>query len=564
VERRTYLGLLGGTVATLGGCQLPDRDRRGTPVVPDAADPADPGTGTPSTETEPAEQRTPEERTRIRFDETVNVVEEYDCDPSGESACDEQLREAAADDRLLVFPEGSYQLENRLTLEGLGSVGLEGTGDARLVAPATYNDILLDVDVGEFLLRNINVDIRGNNTTAGIRALTDETLHVEDVEYLGRGVHSDRNVVHGLLPVVRNPGGGGTIRNYVATQGSAWGHYGAGNGRAGIYIGQMNRGTITIVDAHLEEFGDSGIYATGTPGDVRVHGGEFRNNNVAAIRIGGAGSLVTDATIEASLSIYGGPRSNENEAFRLRGIMLNQKSAYIDKPPGVRVEDCDIHIESDLPNPGAGIAIQGPAKTATIRRTSIRIDADGTPAVYRAPKVPYGSHQPSDEPRWVELDGVEVTGRGARDAGVKVEEASYSTLRDVTVDLHGGGRDGVRLVQSHGCIVDGGSVRSRGYPLVVDVTDPGLLEGELVTFGEPPRLQRLPEWRNLDGGYREARTPVDGDEDTPDPDLRTLESAAGPDAITLPRSNGSGFRILVTNVADDQVSGYVGNLHETP
>lgn len=548
VNRRTYLGLLGGALATLGGCTHRDTNARGS-TVRSTTEGRSRTTDTSTDRTETPGGDPDPDPPALSFDERVNVVEAFDCDPTGERACDEQLHEATAEGRLLVFPEGRYRLEEPLTITGYDRVGLKGVGDARLVPPSGYNGVIVDVDVAEFLLQNVDIDIRASNTSAGIQALTDTILHVESVEYRGRGLHTGSAGVHGLVPVVRDPGGVATIKEYVAERGAAWGHYGWGNGRAGVYIGQLNRGTVRIVDAHLEEFGGSGIYATSTPGDVHVHGGTFRNNNVASIRIGGAGSFVEGATVEASLSAYDGPRTQEDGAFRLRGVVINQKSAYVDKPPGARVADCNISIGADVPSPGPGITIQGPAKTATVRDTAIRVDADDTPAVSRVGQTAFGNHPPSSGPRWVELDGVRITGSGSDAAAVVIEDAPGSTLRDATVRLTGRRRDGVRLVRSPDATFDGGSVVSKGYPLVIDASVPGDAGDVLVTVGDRPILRRVP--CGLEAELREGTS--DG---TIQSSFRPSGGVDGDAAIVLPESDED-LRILVSDMTADRLTGRI-------
>lgn len=542
-------------MSVLSGCETPSDGTEPEPTSPRSDPPSE--TARPRTETTDAPDRT--RQPEFQFEETVNVVESFGCDPSGNQPCDGALREAAADGRRLVFPSGTYQFSGRVPLKGYDLLGIQGEGNVRFVPPAGFNDLLLNVESSKFFLENVVVDIRKSDRLAGIRTVTDTRLHIENLKHLGRGAHGDGSGVHGLLPVVQNPDGHGIIRNYVATKGSSWGNY--GSGRAGIYIGRMNQGTIEIVDAHLEEFGGAGIYATATPGDVRVYGGMFRNNNVASIRIGGKGSLVADATIEANLSKYSGPRKYEEQAFRLRGIVLNQKSAYIDKAPGVRVQGCTIRIGGNVPKPGPGITVHGPAKTATIRDTDIRIDADGIPAIYRSRRAPFGKHPPSGEPRWVLLDGVRISGDAQGAAAIELEEAPNSILRGIDIEQPGRERNGVRLVQSHGCELDDVSVRSQGFPLVVVVPRPDDVPSELVSFARTANLRQV----GGQGDLPEAVTAFDASSaNGSDTGTQTFYGYESDGGITLPSSAEGSLRFLITGVEDSHVTGYVTGMPENP
>lgn len=460
MERRRYLRLLGaGAIGALAGCQSsPDDGSDGTATrAPDRT------TSAPATEREVEEERV--ENLEEEFDTVVNVVEDLDCDPSGERPCNDAVVEAAEDRTLFRFPEGTYQFSGYTPLRELDRVGIVGDGDVTFRPPRGFNDKLLDIEASWAVCRNFDIDIRETNTTAGLRVVSDEGFHVEDIEYLGRGIHRDDSVVDGLFPVVRDPDGVGVVKNLVSKKGSAWGHY--GDGRAGIYVGSMNRGTVKVVDCQLEEFGGPGIYATATPGNVQVIGGTYRNNNVASIRIGGEGSFVDGAFVEASLEKYTGPRTREDQAFRLRGIVINQKSAYVDKPPGAEIRNAEIRIR-DVPSPGGGIAVFGPGKTATVRDTVVSNDNDGAPAVFREGQQAFDHHPASEGERWLHMENVTVEGSASDGTAVVVRDAPNSILRNCDIQADGEQRDGVRFVTSPTSMIDGGSVLTTGFPVSIE------------------------------------------------------------------------------------------------
>ena len=468
MNRRRYLALLAGGTVGLAGCggRSPDEPEPETPQP----------TSTP-------EMATPD--VAESFDRVLDVVDDLGCDPTGESPCDRTITEATSSNTLFRFPAGRYRFADGIAVDGYSRLGFVGEGKVRLVPPEGFNHWLLDVDVGEFLIDNFDIDIRQSDVNAGIRAITETGFRIENVEHVGRGTHSAPYEVDALVPVVKDPSGVGIVRNYVAEKGSAWGHY--GNGRTGIYIGRLNRGTIRVIDCHFEEFGGAGIYATATQGNVQVVGGTFKNNNVASIRLGGDGSYVDGARIEIDLDQYTGPRTQEQNAFRLRGIIINQKSAYIAKPGGAEIRNCSIHIRK-APSPGPAIAIMGPARESTIRDTEIRVDTPETPAIHRFGRVSFEKHPPSEDPRWIRLENVRIAGKASGRAAVIVEGAPGSILRGCDIVQTGEGRDGIHIVASGNCVLDGGSVVATRYPVGVD-PGPSGSDGECyVDIQNAPKL----------------------------------------------------------------------------
>ncbi|RDZ44513.1 hypothetical protein C5B91_18415 [Haloferax sp. Atlit-10N] len=400
--------------------------------------------------------------------ERVNVVDDLGCDPTGEKPCISKLQQGLRDGVALEFPSGTYKFETRFGISDFERIALVGVGDASLVPPDGYNGYLVDVgEVNQFVMRGLDVDITARDTTAGLRVICRNAFEVDDVEFLGRGAHPDRDVAHALIAGLSEPTGRGLIRRFKAVQGSAIGHYKNGDGRGGIAIGPWSLGSIRIQDCHLEEFGNNGIYASRTPGDVEVVGGQYRNNNVASIRISGSGSFVDGATIEVDLNSYTGPLTQLDSQFNTRGIAIEQGPT--EKPPGVEVRNCTIRIE-ETPRSKGGIYIFPTGRSVTIRDTSIQVNADNVPAVNRSVLEPQGRFEPAEAPHWVELDTVEISGRASGAAGVILYDSPGSVIRNCSIDQTGANRDGVYLTNSVSTTIDGGSVATTRYPYVVEVS----------------------------------------------------------------------------------------------
>ncbi|KTG26912.1 hypothetical protein AUR66_15525 [Haloferax profundi] len=448
--------------------------------------PDDTDTATPP----PPPPQTPTTRTpRLDEFERVDVVSDLGCDPTGDEPCVSKLQAGLADGVALEFPAGTYRFEDRLDISGHTGIALVGVGagSVNVVPPKGFNSVLVDVgSTDRFIMRGIDIDITANDTTAGIRVLCRKWFEIDDVEFVGRGTHPDDDVVHALLAGLTEASGRGLIRNFRATKGSAIGHYKDGDGRAGISIGPWNFGTIRIEDCHLEEFGNNGIYASRTSGNVEVVGGLFRNNNVASIRISGNGSYVSGATVEVDLGSYTGPLTQLDSQFNTRGIAIEQGPA--DKPPGVEIRDCTIRIE-ETPRSKGGIYIFPTGRTVTVRNTTIQVNVDEVPAVYRSVLEPQGQYEPAEAPHWINLENVEITGRARGAAGVVLYDAPESVIRNCTIDQSGTDRDGVYLTNSVSTTIDGGSISTSRYPVVVELTNEREREACLLQFESVPELQ---------------------------------------------------------------------------
>lgn len=494
MERRKVLAKLGGLVSAgglvvLGSSEF--EEPRDPPVdrSPPTATPRTPGeppdspgpTPDPSTEPPPTATADPSP-----YERELDVVEDLGCSPAGDRACEDAIADALEEGVLFRFPEGRYRFDSSLVVRGYRLVGFAGDpeADVRLVPPNGFNSVLLDVaDVGHVDFTDIDVDVGAQRTTAGLRFTTQRGFNVENVTYHGRGDHPDDDVAHAFFLAVENPDGEGRLRNVVAKQGSAIGHYKTGDGRAGVWIGPAHHGVAYIEDCEFAEFGNNGLYTSRNPGDVRVEGGVFRNNNVCGVRLSGEGSYVRDATIEVDFESYTGPTTRLNSSFRTRGVVVEQ--GPFDNDAGVVVENCTIDV-GDSPNPGPAIDVWPTGKTVTVTDSTLRTNGDA-PVVYRHPAVHQGRHEPASGARWVRLVDVDATGTNSRFPVVYLADASGSLLRNCELAQSGDPRNGVGLLRSPWTLVDGGQIQVEGYPVTIE----GSLETPeqcscLVLFGTQP------------------------------------------------------------------------------
>jgi phage baseplate assembly protein gpV len=382
----------------------------------------------------------------INFDRQVNIVEQYGADNTGSSAIDGELDQAISDGTLVVFPEGTYKVTQSHVLPGGATVGFRGEGDVTFVPRTGSNHFTLvssvSSPVDEALFKNIDYDIRADDTTAGMKFNTRNGFHVEDVEYIGRGTHPSSEVVSALTVTIRNPDAVGTIKRLVAKKGSMWARYKGGDGRTGIGVYQPNKGTVRVVDCHLEEFGNNAMYTSRHDGNVQVSGGFFRNNNVAGTRIGGDGSWVDGATYVIDPAAYTGARepAYEDHAFGMRAVRIEQRK--FDKPAGAEIRNCEMIVK---PNPGTHYAVQvkDNAKSVNITDSRIHYEPDGIPAIGKS-----ANGHP------IQMENVSITGDAEGGCAVRARDAPGSAVRNCCIHETGNDRDGIDISGDNSTVTD--------------------------------------------------------------------------------------------------------------
>ncbi|QLH81185.1 hypothetical protein [Halosimplex pelagicum] len=401
----------------------------------------------------------PSGRRESSFGNVVDVRRDLDCDATGEEDCAPAIQDALDEDSLLVFPEGNYLFESGVTVGDGTRVGFHGCGDVSLVPTRGFNDTLLNLTADRVSLRNVDIDVTEPETTAGLRCISDESLLVDSVTYHGRGTHPDDAVEFALYLALRNSDARGTVRNVVAEKGSAIGHYKNGDGRGGIWVGEAHSGALRVRDCLFAEFGNNGIYGSRCSGTVEVTDCEFRNNSPSNVRISGDGSYVEDTSVTVDLDAYDGPmtgRSNINP----RGVVVEAGS--VEKPPGALVRRVRIDIRN-VPQPVPAVLVWPTGQTVRVVDSEIRTRESG-PAVYRTPQVKQGSHDPSDHPRRVVLDGVTIDAKSANAPVVDLYDAPGSVIRDCTIQQQGTVPHAIRTTRSPRTVIAGGTVVGNRTP----------------------------------------------------------------------------------------------------
>jgi len=518
--RRPYLGALGAAAAALAGCMGAESDDEPDDVQ---TDPEPGGGGALEDESDGENLGT---RHGIEFDRVLDAVDDLGLDPSGDEAVNARLDDALSEGTLVRFPEGEYLFDGEFAI-GADRVGLLGEGDVRFVPRTGYTRLLFNYHPvpDDVLIENVDIDIRADGTTTGIRLRCRNRFHIQDIEFLGRGTNdSPGGTTSAFLLAIRNEDGRGILRNAVAKKGSRIDGYKGGNGRIGVWVGWSNKGTVRIEGCDFREFGNNGVYGSRTPGKVEIVDCYFLNNNASGPRIGGAGSYVENCTVEIDLDRYTGGAVDSSTEFNTRAIVVEQGVQREGAPPlpgGAEIRGCTLHARSSPLS--QSVVEQSPvARSLVVRDTEIRCDIDGTPAVRRGPvgSLPYRpNRQRPPRPHWTRLENVTIDGNAVGGAAVDLRFAPGSTVTDCEISCPGEDRDGVLLDHSPRGEVSGSTIRTDGHPIVVDV-DPTTSD-TLLCIDSETVLERLDDG---DPGIELTAAP---------PLLQTIARNVGADGVCL-------------------------------
>jgi hypothetical protein len=382
-------------------------------------------------------------------DQYSNVIDvtEVGADPTGGSAVDPVIDQYAADDTLLVFPDGTYKL-NRLLLSGLRNFGLAAAeGATPTVVPgqsrSAQGEVLVQFSGGDgWLLQGFEFDYRRDGYGGRIQLLPSGDVTVRDVHV--RGQFPDNTFCARID--VRSSSGVGLVENVVARGGTR-----DNDDSCGIFVGKPHAGELTLRNCNVEGFSNNGVYASapglpdGGNGPVKVEGGLYRNNNIANVRIGSEGSYVRDATVvvdERPPEIHG--------VVNARGIRVRDRQDQV-------IENCDVLMSAA--HGSGGLVLHSEAGRVFVRNTRVRVTTGGHNAIRAKSPSRGGSVGPV-------FDGVSVTGTAdAPDAAV-VADRPGTEFRNCCFDVDGGGQDGVVLTRCDDSVVADSTIDVPGSAVV--------------------------------------------------------------------------------------------------
>lgn len=406
----------------------------------------------------------------------VDVVE-AGADPNGGESITPVLEANRADDTLFRFPEGRYYMDDMVRWTGFENVGFEG--DDATIVPASYHDfngtnICFKLGTasspGDSLhFSGIDFDFTADDTGArAIQAQVADDLVVRNVTVDGE---HDSGTFGPFLFDVTSSSGEGTIENVRIPDGGEYSRYTPGSiktGPTGILVSDSHQGHLRFQDCVVGPFPDNGLYAANGE-KVSVIGGEYRNSNVASIRIGGDGSNVQDATVVVD--------QNRDDDETQMGIRL-------DRGEDLLVEDTTVELQS--PN-GNAIRVLNDVDSATISDSSLSVENRPENAIHVNPSAGsthiHGTDIRQDTSAYaivlteqssgggdVLVEDVDVTGDGD---GSNYRFTIYcgrdgTEFRSVSVEQQGGDWRRGLLVDADDCLVYGGDYYTEHHPIVND------------------------------------------------------------------------------------------------
>jgi len=372
--------------------------------------------------------------THSEYDAVVDVTEEG-ADPTGEESVTDVVADLADDGTLLEFPAGTYALDP-LWLADLEQFGMRGVGDTRprLVPTAPADQIggewLTFRNVGPFEFEWFEFDFTQSGYGGRFHlAGTDDAL-------LGRVTVNGQYPpgVAGFRVEILDGDSTGVVEQVRAIDGAP-----PRAGSTGLWVGYDHAGELYVVDCEIANFPDNGLYASAPgqsggretgKGPVHVRGGEYRNNNIANVRLGAAGSSAKKVSVVAT------DVPPHDGALNVRGIHLRTGSDHL-------VEDCEVEFGADAGGGFGGIVVHDEAGGETIRDTTLRIDRDDVPAI--------NVLRPPDPQPGPNVENVTIEGSAAAGGTVVVRNRKGTTLEECTISQSGSDRDGLVLSD----VVDG-------------------------------------------------------------------------------------------------------------
>lgn len=461
-DRRTFIRAAGLSLTALAGCAALDRDETTPAPQPSPGDPAtERQTDAPADAT--ATERPVGAELRSRF-ETVYDVTEQGADASGGGRIDALVEELAGDDTLLYFPPGRYRVGSVL-VRGVSNFGLVGDGATFDIDEPGQNIYLSLREVEDVLVDGFTVDNTGKNEAAAV-----------DLKCTG-GTNRFRNyAVEGFVDVpertfaftlmVEGEETELTLADVDLRRGGANAGATFVFPRRDFYDPERAAGSLTFRDCVMRGWGKEGLYASAHSGPLRVVGGEYSNNAIVQIRIGGGNApteaIVRDATVRVTEIPPYVPADNR----LFRGIWLKEGD-------GAVIENCEIEVHNlARTQTQGGIVVNDQFGRATVRNCRIESSVPRPAIVADPPAERYDAQWMPSLDALPEAWSITVADTTVNCSISEIEAIHLvgrdnSTFRNVAIEQSQRGGDGIHLHRSASCRIVDSDVTADRYPLVV-------------------------------------------------------------------------------------------------
>jgi hypothetical protein len=367
------------------------------------------------------------------FSKRVHAVKDLGLDPNGGTPAGDKIDNAAESGMLIVCPKGSeFRLTSNLIVDVDGPFGIVGEGYKKSKHPPGPDDkdaVIFNADsdgplIVEFrtpsgLFANFAVDQRGAKQMVSLRFNTEGYQLVRDLRTIGP--HSNaygKGTQYAGPALAPETPDGATVRvvRYTNVGGGKSGTKNKG-GMPIIWVGTGHHGTLQLIDCHIENSPDNGLYGGRTPGNAEIYRGLWRNNDVSQARMSGKGSRIDGAEIELDEKNYTGKGSKSGFPSS-NGIKWDSKPTRENDPAGGTIVNCDVRGLSEAGDDygvGSLITVFPTAGAATIKNTRIVNKIDATPISADAPNG--NSYPPPPQPHRIIVKNSLITGPSAGDGG---------------------------------------------------------------------------------------------------------------------------------------------------
>lgn len=461
MDRRTYLSWAGAvSLGTLtSGCSTLDDDPEPTQTATERPTPETESTRTPDSESTPNYEE--------RFDTIVDLGE-TNIDATGTRPVTNVLKGHAADDTLLKFPPGRYLLDGWV-FENRSNFGMTGY-DATLVPPKNADKYwLVGGSLRNFLFEGFTIDNTAKNTGAGcmIRCRGGTNV-VRDIAIRGQ-----QDIEHTYGFSVMSAGKDTELRleNLDLTDGGVKATSIFAFPQKNFPNPNAEPGTLVLKNCRVAGW-NGGVYLSPHGGPLRVLGGEYANNGVHQIRVGGGDGRARAIVRGVTVRVDDPPR-------HLTGVQRNMRGIWAEEGDRLLVEDCDVRVSNlaGVYSEGA-IAIGQDYGRATVRNTKITVDAD---AVAVRAKPPSDQYKPDATPSmdalpaaWnLTLEDVTVRGQANASTAIHVTDRPNCAFNRVRLRQSGDGRDGLSLYGASSATITGGTWVVSRYPMLVQLSASG-------------------------------------------------------------------------------------------
>ncbi|WP_224270993.1 right-handed parallel beta-helix repeat-containing protein [Haloprofundus salinisoli] len=356
-----------------------------------------------------------------QYDKVVNIVEDYDADPTGNESVNDAFEEAVGKNTKVVFPEGVYLFDRLSRFYEAENTAVVGEGDVTFTVPDGYDYYILSLRGTGVHFENVTIDYTAPETDASVAFQSDDDFLVKDVHFKGvRDADGGSNFC--LLAAVTSPEGEGVIESVQCPDGAK-----DRVRKGGMWLYRSHSGALTINRCSFEGFSDNGIYASGPGGrgngPVRVENCFFRNNNVSNIRLGTPGSYAENCTI-----IVDGDGAT---LLPWSGEYGNSRAVWLWHDFDGHVANCDILLNHPS---GNGILYRPETSVAgDVSNTRIEINADGRHAIW--------ARSDGEDLRF---ENIHVSGTASNDSVVNLTDRN-ATFENCCIEQTGESRDGFDL-----------------------------------------------------------------------------------------------------------------------